>query len=431
MLETIAAGSFTLLLFFFAALFVALRFLPRRATRGAFGHGAFASTFPGFHLQQFAKTAEHEHADKKGHEKGHEGGAGGGKQLLPFAWGSREYNRPLFSIPFVSGALAAQQKILKSGWIAKTTLQLSNATATVSAAGSAGTPSLYGLIQSYRLAFNGGFLYRSLDGECLQMIAEVETFGSIDPYSGSPQFANYLPASATAQPIGFVLEDDIALNLGANVDKFLLAAHARNADITLDITFGTAANVAANTETVTFVGTFLFQGVFMLDPNYQHFALPDLGSVQQWILDAGYAGTLVVGDNTVNLTPVQGPQYLQLLFKIALSSTTVDPQGVTPALTRLQLLINTGEPYIDMPGSILHYRNTMFYGRKLPAGWYVLNFLDDIGLVNTASSVARNVLSTDYIATLQMIATIAAGTTIAAGNVVKLLKRLKYDVARA
>lgn len=367
----------------------------------------------------------HEHRD--GHPAGHHAGGGGGR--LPFQWGSREYARPLFSIPYVSGALAAQQRIIKAGWIAKMTCRLSG-TATVSAAGSAGTPTLYNLIQSYRLAFNAGFLYRSVDGEGLVMISEVETFGSIDPYTGSPQYANYSPASATAQPIGFVLEDDIALNLGANVDKFILAAHARNADITLDITFGTPANIAANTETATVTGTFVFDGIFMLDPDYKHFGLPDLSSTQQWITDAGYSGVMVVGDNTVNLTPVQGPQYLQLLFKIVTQTNTPDPQGVTPVMTRLQLLINTGEPYIDIAGALLNYRNTMFYGRKLPTGWYVLNFLDDIGLVNTVSSVARNVLSTDYIATLQMIATIASGTTISTGNQIKLLKRLKYDVAR-
>jgi hypothetical protein len=384
---------------------------------------------------------DHRHHGGDPHHTGHAPassgaghGHGGAERKLPFAWGSREYARPLFSIPFAAGALAAQQRVMKAGWIAKTSVRLISGSANVTAVGTAGTPLLQNMVQSYRLSFNGGFLYRSLDGDSLMMISEVETFGSTDPFTGSALFQNYTPTSATNQPIKFCLEDDISLNLGPNVDKFLLAAHARNSDIVLDITFGNAANVVANTETVALSGTLFFDGIFMLDPDYSHFSLPDVTNVQQWQSDVGYAGTVVVGDNVINITPIQGPEYLQLLFKVQLGGgppPVLDPGGANPSTTRVQLLVNTGEPYLDVAGDLLAYRNQFFYGRLLPKGWYVLNFLDDIGLVNLVSSVARNVLATDYISTLQLIVTLQSGATITAGNQIKLLKRLKYRTGHA
>lgn len=359
------------------------------------------------------------------------GPAGNAQNLAPFALGSKEFRRRLFQIPFASGAIGAQQKVEKAGWLAQAIFDFQGS-AVVTAAGTAGTPNLANIIQNYSLNFNAGYPYRNVDGESMAMIDEVQYAGPYDPVYASPQYQVYNPATLTTpQPIGFIIHDHIAQNLGPNVDKYLLAAHAMNGDLTLQLSFNTPVQAAANTETATITGVFDIHGIFMLDPDYRRFTLPDTGEIQQWIMDTGSVnGTLAVGVNSVNLTPIQGPKYLGLFFKVMLggAGNVPDPQGATPAMQNVQLVLNTGLPLLDVTGRILHNDNTRLYQRKLPNGWYALDFLSDTGILNLSSPFQRKSLATRLLSQLQLNVNINAGTTIGAGNGLKILKRLSYPV---
>ncbi len=247
-----------------------------------------------------------------------------------------------------------------------------------------------------------------------------------NPVTGGRAYANYIPTAVGTTAVGFIIEDDIALNSQVNADRYLLAAQARNADITLDCTFSSAASIAANTEVISsLTGTLFVEGLYLLDPNYQQFAQPDLTRVQQIITDTSFTA-LTVGDNTVPIVPVNGPKYLQLFFKIQCNGVP-DPGGLSSYATRIQLKINNGLNRYDISPQALQHENDAQLGRNsaLPTGWYMLDFLDDASINNAVSMVGRNVISTEKIANLWLVATIATGTNLTANNIIKLIKRVE------
>jgi hypothetical protein len=210
----------------------------------------------------------------------------------------------------------------------------------------------------------------------------------------------------------------------------------------LDITFnanpaGVAApltGIQANTETAAITGTLFVEGLYLLDPpSYVYFEEPNLKRVQQILTDTSYT-SLVVGDNTVPIVPVNGPKYMQVLFKV-MTNGTPDPLGFASILTRIQLKINNGLNRYDMSPQLLTQENMRQLQRincgptaaqnvsPLGLGWYLLDFLNDASINNAVSQVGRNVISTEKIANLWLIPTIASGTNLTANNQIKLIKR--------
>lgn len=355
---------------------------------------------------------------------------------LPFLWGTQEQRVPIASIQVTPGVKAPTTRVPKNGYLTKMSYRFVGAI-NVTTAGT-GTPLLYNVLQSVVLSYNGGFQYRSVDGESLVVMYEGRRQAAFDPYAGSTNFKNYTSTSATNQTIGFLIEDDIALNADLNADRFLLAAQARNADIVLDVTFGTSPNgtsqgqngIAQGVEVGVISGTLFIEGLYLLDPDYNKFKGPNLSEVQQYITDASFTN-VTVGDNTVPVVPVNGPRYLQLYFKAQFNGTP-DVGGYASAVTRVQLKINNGLNRYDMSIQMLDQENMMKFGRTtdfINTGWFLLDFLDDIHLVNAVSSVGRNIISTEKIAQFWLIVTVAAGTTLTANNVIKLIKRVRMPAA--
>jgi hypothetical protein len=359
----------------------------------------------------------------------------GKASLYPFLFGTQEQRVPIATIPFTAGLKAATVRIPKNGYLCKMLYRFVGS-ATVGTAGTSGTPNLFNILGNVALSYNGGFLYRQCDGEslavmnCIRRLGAFGVAGAIgannNPVTGGRAYANYVPTATGTTAIGFIIEDDIALNTQVNADRYLLAAQARNADITLDITFGSIASVYANTEVLSsLTGTLYVEGLYLLDPDYTKFAQPDLTRVQQIITDTSFT-TLTLGDNTVPIVPVNGPKYLQLAFKIQCNGVP-DPGGLSSYLTRIQLKINNGLNRYDISPNALQQENDAQLGRNsaLPTGWYLLDFLDDASINNAVSMVGRNVISTEKIANLWLVATIASGVNLTANNLIKLIKRVE------
>jgi hypothetical protein len=358
-------------------------------------------------------------------------GTGTTDNRYPFLWGTQEQWTPIATIPFVAGTKAAQVRIPKNGYLLQMRYRFVGA-ANVTTAGSAGTPYLPAILGSVVVSYNGGFQYRQVDGETLHMMNNIRYYGQTDPVTGGPSYTNYSPASATNQNISFVLDDEIGLNTGVNADKYLLAAQARNADITLDVTFGANPNgtfvpnngIAANTEVAAISGTLYVEGLYLLDPDYTKFKGPDLSKVQQIVTDNSFT-SLAIGDNTVPVVPVNGPKYLDLLYKVQCNGV-YDPLTVFGGYqTRVQLKINNGLARYDISPTALLQSNVRFIGRPLGRGWLYFNFLEDLSVIGVVSAVGRNVISTEKIANFWLIPTIATGTNITANNLVKLIKRVE------
>lgn len=363
--------------------------------------------------------------------------AGGGTQKYPFLWGTQEQRIQIAAIPVTLNSKAATVRIPKNGYLSKLLFRFVGSV-TVGTGGSATTATvpLYNLIQSYVLSYNGGFQYRSMDGESMYVMNLLRYAGAQDPVVSSPNWKQYPPQTVTSTTVGFCLEDEVGLNTQVNADKYLLAAQARNADITLDVTFGGLTSIVANTEVLTAItGTLFVEGLYLLDPpDYNTFNQPDLSKVQQIITDTSYTN-VVVGDNIVPIVPVNGPKYLQLAFKAQFNNVP-DPQGFSSALTRVQLRINNGLNRYDMSPQALAQENIRQLGRTsvgtaasstnaaLPPGWYFLDFLDDSSINNCVSMVGRNVISTEKIANLWLIPTVATGTTVT-NSIIKLIKRVE------
>lgn len=378
------------------------------------------------------------------HHAGHGGGhaGGGAPQQWPFLWGAQEQRIPIAAIAVTPGQKANTTRVPKNGFLVALLFRFVGA-ANVTAAGSAGTPSILNLIQNYVLSYNGGFQYRNMDGESMYVMDLIRNAGP-DMVMGGPNWKNYNPASATNQTIGFALRDYVALNPQANADMYLLAAHARNADVTLDLTFAPSPNgtfvpnqgIGANTEVAAISGTLYVEGLYLLDPpSYTKFRKPNLARVQQIETDSSFT-QLTVGPNTISIVPLNGPKYMQVAFKSVFNGTP-DVAGYSSALTNVELKINNGLDRYYMSPQALLQENMNQFGRNqcgtiaapnnsaLPPGWLLLDFLDDVSINNAISVAGRNVISTERIASLWLIPSIAAGTTLTANNLFKLIKRVE------
>ncbi len=263
-----------------------------------------------------------------------------------------------------------------------------------------------------------------------------------DVVLGGPNYKTYSPAATGNTTIGFLLRDYVSLNTQANQDKYLLAAHARNADITIDITFAPQPNgtfvpiygVGANTESATITGTLFIEGLYLLDPpSYTKFDKPDLTRVQQ--IEVDYSFTQITsGQNTISILPLNGPKYLQILLK-AIFNGVPDSQGFNSGISNFELKINNGLDRINMSSQALAQENCNQLSRvqcgtiaapnnaALPPGYYLFDFLNDVSINNAVSIAGRNVISTERIASLWLMPTVMTGVNLGANNMFKIYKR--------
>lgn len=384
---------------------------------------------------------EHAHAGQHHHHAGHHEHAGHEDHKFPFIWGAQEQYIQVAAINVTPGQKAPTVRIPKNGFVGELLFRFVG-NANVTTAGTAGTPSILQVIQSYILSYNGGFQYRNMDGETLYVMDLIRNQGA-DAIMGGPSWRNYAPQTVANTQVGFVCRDYVFLNPGVNADKYNLAAHARNADITLDITFGSNPNgalnfrgIGANTEVAAISGTLFIEGRYLLDPpSYTKFERPNLRTVQQIEIDTSYT-QLVIGDNTVSIVPLNGPKYLQLAFK-AIFNGVGDPQGFGSNISRVQLKINNGLNRYDITSQALAQRNCQDLHRiqcgtlaapvnaALPPGWYYFDFLSDASINNAVSQVGRNVISTERIASLWLIVTVQNGTNLTQNNMIQLVKRVE------
>jgi hypothetical protein len=389
---------------------------------------------------------DHSHAGHQHQHAGHHGGhhdpaMAAALAKYPFLWGAQEQYIPIASVNVVPGQKIPTVRVPKNGFLLELLFRFVGS-ANVTAAGTAGTPNLLQLISSYVLSYNSGFQYRQLGGEQMYVLDLIRNQG-VDAVQGGPNWKNYTPTSATNQSVGFCMRDYVGLNTGVNADKYLLAAHARNADITLDLTFNPNPSgsfvfrgVGANTETASISGTLYVEGRYLLDPaSYTRFDKPNLRRVQQIESDTSYT-QVVIGDNTVAITPLNGPRYLGLLFKATFANNG-DPQGLNSNISRIQLKINNGLNRYDLSSQALAQRNMNELHRiqggpigspwngALPPGWYYLDFLSDASINNAVSQVGRNVISTERIASLWLIVTVNSGTPLTGNNMIELIKRVE------
>lgn len=344
-------------------------------------------------------------------------------QLKPFLQGSRQIWKQIAAIPFAEGLQAPDTKIPKNGYLGSLRFRfVGNADVTV--AGSAGTPNLWMVIGRYLLTLSGNYQYRNVDGESLLVMDSARApFGSTDPVLGDPSYLNYPPQTTGNHAISYTVKDDISLNSQVNADEFLLAAQARNYDIILSLTFGSAAQIAANTETAAITGTLYVEGAYQLDAVYSEFEAPDLTYVQQIVDDASFT-SVTVGSNVVPVNPINGPEYMQLLMQPRYNNA-IDTQGPNSATTSLILRVNNQQEIWNTTAQALVSENFRHLGmRQLPLGYYLFDFMDDVSLQNAMSPYRTRLIGTGTLNSFELLVNVASGTTTTNSRL-KLIKRLR------
>lgn len=368
----------------------------------------------------------------------------GGGRKWPFLWGAQEQRIQIAAINVTPGLKAPTVRIPKNGFLSALMFRFVG-NINIATVGTAGGGNIFNLIQSYILSYNGGFQYRNMDGSSLYVMDLARNFGQDIPMNG-PNFKGWNATTAGNTSIGFCVRDYVSLNTQANQDKYLLAAHARNADVTLDITFAPNPNgtfipiygVGANTEIGTITGTLFVEGLYLLDPpSYAKFERPDLSRVQQIEIDYSFTN-LVTGQNTISIVPLNGPKYMQVFLQ-GIFNGVPDAQGFNSAISNFELKINNGLDRLNMSSQALTEENCNQLGRVttgtngggyatnnagLPPGWYMFDFLNDVGINNAVSIAGRNVISTERIASLWLMPTIISGTNLSANNMFKIIKRV-------
>lgn len=357
---------------------------------------------------------------------------GGAKQLYPFAAGTREIRLPIGQLAFSAGATVQMPNggpIPKSGYLAAIYYTFIGS-ATVSVAGSTGTPNIWNVIQNVNLTANYGYQYRNCDMDSLRMVAICNLqSGSLIVPASTPTYQNYVPTSLTAQPIEFSITDNIALNEGVNYQDFIISTQTLDSDLILQITWS-AINGAinANTETVSALSGILYaDGLWFSVPDRSQFAIPTIAYIQQITSgDSGLGTAIAAGNaNTINLTPVQGPRYLQLFAKVT-TNTGTDPANFASFISQFELKANNAESLFIQTAQRTIARQTEFFGKALPAGWFVFDFLHDVSLINAKGMYGRNIVSTQLYSTLWLIVTTLS--TLPLPTSIKIVKRIAAPI---
>lgn len=355
----------------------------------------------------------------------------------PFALGTVEQYAVLVNQTLTPGSIAPLQwELPTAGYIARVRLVIGG-TVTVSAAGSAGTPSLWNLISRYSLNVSFGFEYRGFEGDSLYFSNLVENGpGNNDPVVNNQWFQNYNPTSATQQTISMILDDNIWMNPGLDFDRFLIPYQNFSKKVYLQlIPCNNISAIYANTETInasaiTVTPEITYQTVPADTPDVTYDA-PDTTWLQQKLDERKLVNVLTAGaPNLVNLTPINGPEYLGLGFKLRLNGG-FDPNTNATNLDHIRILANSTVQIFYMNAYNLADRAYRWLGRSLPAGWWYLPFSDDISLVNAMGPAERLVFSTQEYTQLDLEVTLKSGATVGSDNYVKLYKRLKSQAIPA
>jgi hypothetical protein len=359
----------------------------------------------------------------------------GKKQLYAFAAGTREIRLPIGQLLYSAGATVQMPNggpIPKSGYLAAIYYTFIGSV-TVGTAGTAGTPNIVNVLQNVNLTANYGYQYRNIDGDSLILMANLNLpGGGFNGPAAVPTYQNYNPASATAQPIEFTLTDNIALNEGVNYQDFLISTQTLDSDLILQITWSAITGaINANTEIITALsGTLYADGLWFSVPDRSQFSVPNIQYVQQITSgDSGLGTGVAAGQvNTINLTPVQGPRYLQLAIKVtgSVSAGVPDTANFATKMAQFELKANNAESLFIQTAQRTIARQTEFFNRALTAGWFVFDFLHDASIINAKGQYGRNIISTQLYSTLWL--NVTTLSSMAVGTSIKVVKRIAAPI---
>lgn len=361
-------------------------------------------------------------------------------QKLLFAQGTTIFPVPLngpSSLPSAApgGNIARLTPIAKTGFLSALRYTITGTVTVGTAASSAYTVPLWRLLSNYTLQNSLNYPYRSLFGDDIHQWVNVTSGpGAADPITGSATFQNPDMTTTGTKNFSFSFVDPIGQNDGVNFSRYLLSALTTSNDLTIALQwlqFASLAQLQKNGAVISaYTASCQVTAEYLAVPDRNQYEWPDLTLVQQVVGDASY-NTPAVGNNTINLTPISGPEFTGLGVQVLSSG------GVPDSLVLGASAVDTVDIYVN--GTIPLKQYTLadmignyerLFGRSPSSGYLYIDLASDLSIPNVMSHTHRKVLSTSNYSQISVKVGLNSNFAPGAGNAINLLKRTQQQYAQ-
>jgi hypothetical protein len=357
-------------------------------------------------------------------------------QLKPFALGTSLYPTPISGLGgplvFSLGGVSTLTPIPKTGFLGRLRFNVTGKITFSTAASSTYTVPLWRIIQNYTLQNSLNYPYRSLNSDDIWFSQQITTaFAGNDPVVNSNTWVAPSPTSTTAnQSFSFTFVDELWNNDGVNFSRYLLSAMTTSNDLTINIQWCTTyAGLQLNGAVVSALSAAIqVSAEYLTVPDPTKYQWPRRNLVQQMLGDPSY-NTATAGLNAVNLTPIQGPEFLGLGIQVLNAGVPDTLVPATSNIVQIAILVNGTIPLYTFTLSDMLSRYERSLRRYPGYGYLFINFMDDLGLVNSMSHTHRKVLSTAKYSQITVQVTLGSGFSGGAGSVINLFKRTQQMYA--
>lgn len=354
--------------------------------------------------------------------------------LEPFAKGTTEYPTPIngSGANMAAGSAGGNTSVLtpipKTGYLSYLRHRISGTLTVGTAATAAYTVPLHRLISNYNLSNSLNYPYRNLNSDDIWEWANVTTGrGEQDSIYGSGTLQMPSVTTVGVENFSFTFVDRIGQNDGVNFARFLLSALTTSNDLTISIGWLPFSGLSALEQNgavfTAYTATDSVSAMYLTVPNPSKYLQPNTGIVQQVLGDPTFNNP-AVGVNAVNLTPIQGPEFLGLGVQVVHASGAVDSLAPgTSAISQIEILVNGTVPIKTWTLADLVSKYEELFGRTPSYGYLYLDMASDLSIPNVMSHTHRKVLSTAKYAQITVQVTLNANFTAGAGAKINLLKR--------
>lgn len=218
-----------------------------------------------------------------------------------------------------------------------------------------------------------------------------------------------------------------------NFARFLLSALTTSNDLTISLSWlpfsGLSALEQNGAVISSYTATDAVSAMYMTVPDPTKYFQPNTGVVQQVLGDPTFNNPQV-GVNAVNLTPIQGPEFLGLGIQVVNAGGGVDTLAPgTSGISQIELLVNGTIPIktYSLTDTISKFEE--LFGRVPQYGYLYLDMSSDLSIPNVMSHIHRKVLSTAKYAQITVQVTLNGNFTAGAGAKINLLKRTQQRYA--
>jgi hypothetical protein len=361
--------------------------------------------------------------------------AASGKQALkPFAMGTTLFPVPISGLggplTYSANGISTLTPIPKTGFLGRLRFQVSGTIAFSTVATATYVVPLWRIIQNYTLQNSLNYPYRSWNSDDVWFAQQIETDTGFDPLIGSSLDTQPNPLTVTTvQNFSFTFVDEIWNNSGINFSRYLLSAMTTSNDLTINITWANATALQQNSAVIsTLTAAIAVTAEYLTVPSPKIYQWPKRNLVQQMVGDPSFNAPKA-GQNNINLTPIQGPEYLGLGIQVVDSGTPDTLLAATTKIQSINILVNGSIPLYQYTFADLVSNYERMFRRAPNYGYLYLDFMNDLSVVNAMSHTHRKVLSTAKYSQITVQVNLTTAFNGNSGSKIGLFKRTQQMYA--